>query len=653
MPSSFKASLRLLKRPFSYLDLTKQVALLTLIPILIFGFFLTRWLQQQVMERALNDARQSTELVARTGIQPGLTEQDFTKGFTPQAIRALDTRLSDIQDLNLARSVIWNSQGKIIYSDDHSLIGSTQPISTALAQAIAGQAPNAQLVTQKASGISGVGPLIRSYTPLRLKATGPSAGALELYFFYDPIAGSVSFASATITLIVYGALALIWIILLPIVAAASRKLRATSRENHQLAHYDQLTGLPNRTLFSKQVAKRNTKESMAVILVGLDRFKEINDTLGHKAGDAVLREVAHRLEEQLREDMSVARLGSDEFVILCPQAAEALSQASAVRSSMNKPVSFSDTDINIEASIGIATSADGPYTLLRQADIALARAKNGRTGIEIYSKEHDTLSAKHLKLLGQVRDALQREEFVLHYQPKVALKDRRLVGVEALLRWRHPKLGMLFPADFIPFIERTSLITPLTLYAIDHSLAQLAAWHNEGRHLDLHMAVNLSTRDLASRTLPHDVKQLLMKHGFQASSLTLEVTESASMADPEGARETLEALRKLGVDISIDDFGTGNASIAYLAQMPATEIKIDRSFVMELKRGNRAEALLRSIIELADNFSLGVVAEGIETEEVAKHLCQLGCQIGQGYLFSRPVSPEQIFLMGKEKEPII
>jgi EAL domain-containing protein (putative c-di-GMP-specific phosphodiesterase class I) len=299
--------------------------------------------------------------------------------------------------------------------------------------------------------------------------------------------------------------------------------------------------------------------------------------------------------------------------------------------------------LEVEASIGIsvmAEHAEDAKLLLRRADVALAHAKARGSGIELYAPEQDRFDAEGLKLLGQVRGALEREELVLHYQPQLDLRKGRISGVEALARWRHPQLGLLEPARFIGLVEQTALVGPLALYAIERALRQLVAWDAEGR--ELRMSVNLSARNLLDEELPRRIVRLLDEQGLGGERLTIEVTESAAMADPERAVRALQALRDAGIGVSIDDFGTGNASIEYLAALPASELKIDKSLITGIATDRRAEAIVRSTIDLARHLELSVVAEGIEERPELERLTALGCDVAQGYLIGRPVPADQL-----------
>ena len=487
--------------------------------------------------------------------------------------------------------------------------------------------------------------------PLRFAASGPPEGAFEIYLSYHPIAAAIAADKRTIALLVAIGLALLWATLYRIVARASRRLRRQAGENYRLARYDSLTGLPNRTRFIEAVTDAVHDEdthdaASAVLLIDLDRFTEINSTLGSANGDRVLCEVARRLREELGSDTLAARLGGDEYAVLCRGArdiAGALSTATALQSSLESPVVLDGVALNIEASIGIAVMgehAENPQDLLRCADAALGHARSRATRIEVYTAARDRFDATRLMLLGQVRGALERGEFGLYYQPKVDLERRRITGVEALVRWHHPERGLLGPAEFIPLIEQTALVGPLTMHVIDEALTQMVRWYRRG--IDLEMSVNLSARNLLDSELPRRLTDMLQRHAIRAERLTVEVTESAAMVDPDRAVAVLEALRSLGVRVSIDDFGTGNASIEYLATLPATEIKIDRSFITSILEDPRAEAIVRSTIDLARNLELTVVAEGIETEAVMEHLSVLGCDTGQGYFIARPLPAEDL-----------
>ena len=638
------------------LSLTQQVALLSLVPIVALGFVLARVIQTQIVARTLADASQSAQLIAHIGVQPRLSQRDLREGLSASGVRALDQALSGrTVTQNLARIKIWNARDVAIYADDHRVIGHTYQPSDELREALAGRPRPAKVInptthSENASEV-GLGRLVEIYVPLHFGSSGPPDGAFEIYLHYSPIAAAVSRDKTTIAVFLSIGLALLWAVLFPIVAAASRRLRRQSQENDRLARYDQLTALPNRTLFIERVADAIRGEHshagpVAVLLLDLDGFKEINNTLGNSTGDVVLCEVGRRLVSVLGEDTLVARRGGDEYAILCRGAeglSGALATAAAIQASLESPIVLDSVALNVEASIGIAVMgehAEDLDSLLQCADAALGRAKSQRSRVEVYSPEYDRFDTAGLILLGQVRKALEREEFVLHYQPEIDLQTRQITGVEALLRWRHPEHGLMAPMKFIPLVEQTALVGPLTLHVIAKALREMQAWRTLG--LCLALSVNLSARNLLDPDLPREIEALLSQHEIAPDQLTVEVTESATMVDPDRAVGVLSALRASGIGVSIDDFGTGNASIAYLTRLPASEIKIDRSFITDICEDERAEAIVRSTIDLARHLDLHVVAEGVETEAALDRLTELGCDTGQGYFIARPLPAEEL-----------
>ncbi|HEX4564928.1 MAG TPA: bifunctional diguanylate cyclase/phosphodiesterase, partial [Solirubrobacteraceae bacterium] len=505
----------------------------------------------------------------------------------------------------------------------------------------------------------GLGKLVEVYVPLRFSALSEPSGAFEIYLRYAPIAASIAGDKRTILIVVAIGLALLWALLYRIVAQASRRLTAQAEENYELARYDQLTGLPNRTLFHERVAActRETAEhpdDVAVLLIDLDGFTEINNTLGDRTGNQLLRNVGERLRAMLGGDAFVARLGADEFAVLCTRTGGiegALEKASAVHSSLETPLILGGVAVNVDANVGVAVgeAQETPEAFIQRADAALARAKVHHSRVEVHSAERDSFDTSRLILLGQVRHALEREEFTLHYQPKLDLKTGRALTAEALLRWQHPTRGMLMPATFMALIEQTALISATTTWVLTRALRQMVRWGELG--LDIGVAVNLSARNLVEDELPAKIAALLREHRIEPDRLTIEVTETATMTDPERAVKLLNALRTVGVRVSIDDFGTGNASITYLTRLPASELKVDRSLVAGICESARAEAIMRSTVDLAHYLDLTAVAEGIERADVLERLTELGCDAGQGYLFAKPM-PAGELVAWLERRPV-
>jgi len=417
------------------------------------------------------------------------------------------------------------------------------------------------------------------------------------------------------------------------------------RLEHQ-AHHDALTGLPNRVLLADRFAKALAAAAIrdvpvGLLLIDLDRFKDINDTLGHGCGDELLVQVAGRLTGALRITDTVARLGGDEFAVLLSQVegmAGALAAADKLRVALERPFGVGGVELSVEASVGVVTSDEhgtDSAELLQRADIAMYAAKRkGGTAVAFHSAEQTTSTAQ-LALLGELRRALDGDELILHYQPKVSLGDGSVCGVEALVRWVHPHRGLLVPAEFLPAAEHTGLINPLTRYVLDAALAQARRWIDAGAPLAV--AVNLSARNLLQDDLADLVAALLAEHRVPPELLQLELTESAIMLEPHRARERLDQLAALGVQICIDDFGTGYTSLGQLKDLPVSGLKVDSSFVAAMAGDPSSALIVQSIIDLGHHLGLTTVAEGVETAADAATLRRYGCDAAQGYYLSRPV----------------
>ena len=415
-----------------------------------------------------------------------------------------------------------------------------------------------------------------------------------------------------------------------------------------LATHDSLTALPNRMMFSHLLnmaihsARRYTR-AFAVLFIDLDRFKLINDTLGHEAGDKLLQELASRFSECVRGSDAVARLGGDEFVVLLQEVREVADVAAVARkilSAAMKPVHIAGQECRVTASIGICMYPAGAHdeqSLMKNADIAMYFAKEeGKNNFQFYSEDIQVQSVERMTLENSLRRALESDEFFLHYQAKLDFKTGRITGVEALLRWRHPDLGMLLPSRFIPIAEETGLSIPISRWVLQNACAQNVAWQREGLP-PLCMAINLSARQFANDDLLADIQAALQKTGMRADLLELELTESIVMQNPERATTLLTAIKALGVRIAIDDFGIGYSSLAQIKRFPIDTLKIDRSFIRELAQNAEDRAITQAIIAMGKTLSLTVVAEGVETQEQQAFLVEHACDAMQGYYFSRPV----------------
>jgi diguanylate cyclase (GGDEF)-like protein/PAS domain S-box-containing protein len=427
-----------------------------------------------------------------------------------------------------------------------------------------------------------------------------------------------------------------------------RELAAT--REHEAMH-DPLTGLANRRLLSVRLDEalavaQAQGSDLTVMLIDLNRFKELNDTLGHAAGDQLLREIRPRLQAATSGAEIVARVGGDEFaVILLPGsgATDAEQIADRLSIALEEPFEVQDLTLRVGASIGIAVypeHANDAETLLKRADVAMYSAKKHGVGHELYDAAHDGHSRQRLALIGELPAAIASGQMVVHYQPKYDLQDGAIVGVEALVRWQHPAHGLLGPDKFVALAEHAGVMRPLTHAVLDVALCQCARWHAQG--IDLSVAVNLGAPNLLDAAFPLDVKALLDKWEVPAGFLQLEITETIVSNDRASMIDVLRQLRALGVTLSLDDFGVGSSSLSFLRHLPVQELKIDRSFIIDLDTDDHNAAMVQTIIDLAHNLDMRVVAEGIETKPVQDRLTNYGCDEGQGFLLGRPMTAAQL-----------
>jgi diguanylate cyclase (GGDEF)-like protein len=435
------------------------------------------------------------------------------------------------------------------------------------------------------------------------------------------------------------------------IAAVHNSARLAVAMGRQASH-DALTGLANRELFRDRSVRaleesQRAGQSLAIMMIDLDHFKEINDTLGHQVGDELICEVAYRLEGARPEGSTVARLGGDEFAVLLPDIPDlsvAEDVATYLLSVLGKPFSVGGVRLVVQASLGIALApdhGDDVHTLMRRSDIALYEAKRERARFCAYSNEdEDTHTPQRLTILADLRSAVEDDQLFLVYQPKIDVANGEVVGVEALVRWNHPTRGIQYPDSFIPLAENTGLISSITFFVIERALRQVRTWQELG--IDLSVAVNLSARHLTDMSLPDRIAVALERWGVAPSKLVIEVTESSIMTDPKRASVVLQQLRRIGVDVSIDDYGTGHASLNYLKQFDIDELKIDRSFIMNLDVESSDAIIVASTVELGHNLGLRIVAEGVEDGDTLAWLEALGCDIAQGYHIGRPMSAEAV-----------
>lgn len=435
------------------------------------------------------------------------------------------------------------------------------------------------------------------------------------------------------------------------VTQLTNELEQARKHLEKLSFYDDLTGLANRALFYDrleqgcELAKREGR-LLPILMMDLDRFKEINDTMGHDIGDQVLQEVAKRLKETLRHSDTVARLGGDEFAALLPSALEQEGVDIVVQKlvdAVGKPIAVGGEMVDVGISIGVALypvhGEDGVITL-SNADAAMYSAKKDGCGFIIYGSDGTAEEIQKSTLASQLRAGISKNQLFLEYQPKINLVTGEVAGVEALVRWKHPEFGLISPAEFIPAAERTGVIKPLTLNVMEQAMEQAVIWQRAENPLNL--SVNVSARLLNDWELPDLIIRLLEQKSFPPENLIIEITETAFMKNPEQALRVLERIQQMGVSISIDDFGTGYTSLMYLKNMPVDELKIDMVFIRNMVHKKNDLAIVRSIIDLCKNLEIVVVAEGVEDIETRNKLCELQCDLAQGYFFARPMVADDL-----------
>jgi diguanylate cyclase (GGDEF)-like protein len=638
-----------------------KFAVASAISMVVLAGALSELIHDRVTDRNLDSAVQAAQLVAGLGIQPQLSESDLSEGLSKGELEEMDRRFrAGLLGKKVVRIKVWNRAGTIVYSEDPTLVGKTFEVEDDLHEALEGEieAEISELDSAEDASESEHDRLLEVYVPIRFSGGKEPAGAFEIYLPYAPLERAILHDARSLQAWMLGGLVLLYLVLFRIVMGASRRLRDQAAEleqradeNEFLALHDSLTELPNRRLFHDRVrqaiaAARRDDSLVAVMIMDLDRFKEINDTLGHHVGDDLLRQTAHRLRDVIREQDSIARLGGDEFAILVSRFYDEgalFDVVERVQDALDDPFAISDTSLDVTTSIGIALYPDhgaGVDELMQRADVAMYSAKHDHSGHQVYSFAQDPYSPERLRLVGELRRAIDSDQIALCYQPKIDLRSGRVMGVEALVRWDHPELGVVTPDVFVSLAEHTGLIKPLSRRVLQLALEQWRRWAEAGFDIDL--AVNMSVRNLLDASLADDLRVLLERYAVPASRLTLEITESSIMADPIRTTEILNTLNDMGILISVDDFGTGYSSLAYLKQLPVGEIKIDRSFISDVDEDDNAAVIVRSTIDLGRNLGLRVVAEGVETEATLELLSELGCDVAQGYYILKPKRSAEI-----------
>lgn len=613
-----------------------RFAVYAAVALLLAALVILASVRRDTMRRAENNAVAESRLVARAVVPQVLGPADFAAPIDGHHLKWLDTVFkNEVLSGGAVRVKLYSRAGLVTYSTNHEQIGAHADDPGAIAQVVEGK-PKSDVSRLAAEGGGGANQkVIESYVPVSFDG-GKPVGVLEIYEDYAPVASAVWSATWMIAVIIAGVLAVLYVTLLPALRALTRRLR------EQLTH-DALTGLPNRLLFQDRVTSAIEDGALAVLLLDLDQFKEVNDTLGHEQGDRLIVEVADRLRAALRPGDTMARLGGDEFAVVAPIAdrTEAHAVARRLLDALGATFVLDSLRLHVRGSVGFSLFPhDGgdSDTLLRKAEVAMYAAKEHHVPVA-YSAEHDHYSADRLELLGQLETAIAEEQLVVHFQPVVDVRSGAVRAYEALVRWKHPDRGLLPPAAFVDLAERAGMSELLTVSVLRTALAQCARWRESGR--DVGVAVNVTGHDLGNRRFGEIVGRLLDDADVEPSALELEISENAILTDRRRTAPVLHELHERGIRLAIDDFGAGQTSLGYLRRLHLDTLKIDRSFLSGIESDPGNETIVHSAIELAHRLGLTVVAEGVETSYALERLDELGCDLAQGFLLGHPApAPE-------------
>jgi diguanylate cyclase (GGDEF)-like protein len=587
----------------------------------------------QAERNAIARARFATEAVLGRTLRPA----DLVAPVSARRRAQLDAAFAPVLLDGTFRATVYTRGGLASYSTDHRLIGHRVGAQAALREALAGS------LVSHVSPARGQEPrALETFVPVVVGAPGRH-GAVAIEQDYGPIAAAAKDAFLPIAVVLEALLALLFVVLVPLLARTSARIRRHVAELEHVATHDDLTALPNRIGFRRatraSLATATGGRPCAVVTVDLEGFRGVNEALGNAGGDALLRQAGERLREAAPDAAFVARIGADEFAVVAPaDRAAAVELAGRLRHALAGPGVVDGAKIALEGQIGVALAPEhgtDPEDLLRCASVALDLAKKRRSGIEVYDPADDDSDVVAVALAGELRQGIEAGQLVVHYQPQLDVATGATRGVEALVRWQHPQRGLLAPGAFVPLAERSGLVKEISRAVLGQATRQWNVWHAGGKTLD--MAVNLSAADLFDLGLPDEIARLLARHRMPPERLTLELTESTLMADEKRTAEVLARLHSLGVRLAIDDFGTGYSSLAYLERLPVDEVKVDRTFVAGLPADAAHAAIVKWTITLAHALGFVVVAEGVETAEQLEALGDFGCDVAQGYLIGRPV----------------
>ena len=631
----------------SLVQLIAAYAAISLVPIILLGLILAWSYRSEARQRGVAEGRSEAILVAQTAVEPHLSGRPLSEGLSADertSMQALVRRAT--REHEILRLRLHSLAGKVVYSSDGE--GFRQRPEDEVTDAAHGHVvAEVSRLNSDPGDIGKIGPTtVEVYLPLTAGSDNQRIGVLEIYLPYAPISADVTSGLHRLYRDLVLGLAALYLAIAAISISVSSRLRQQLKVNTYLAEHDTLTDLPNRALFLRRAGaaleeSHRSGQPMAIAIVDLDRFKEVNDTLGHHNGDHLLTELSHRLATFMRPTDCVARLGGDEFGIILCNVADPAEVLWRVRTVIEHEVSVSGLPLSVDSSIGFVVAPDDGVDvddLLQWADVAMYVAKDQHSGVVRYDATQNHYDAANLALIGQLRNAIEIDQLVLHYQPKAALASGRIEAVEALVRWRHPDLGLLYPDRFVPLVEQTDLIDKLTEWVLRQALRDLDSLGPGSEHVT--MAVNVSARNLGRAGFADLVVGSLAAAGVPAHRLVIEITETALLTDPDGAVAVLTRLAEAGVKVSIDDFGCGQTSLGYLSTLPIHELKIDRSFIGDMLVNPAHAAIVRSIVDLGHNLHLHVVGEGVESNGVWESLRASGCDAAQGYLLARPMPVE-------------
>jgi diguanylate cyclase (GGDEF)-like protein len=618
------------------------------------AFIILIFVRQHAISQAESAAVFHSRFVVRSVLGDRLRPGDFSKLVAGDRAGALDSVVeADILVGDSLAVELYSRDGRVTYATNRALVG-TRPADAAHARATLVDGNVAKAV----EAVNGQ-KVLKVFVPVPFVGSDEPAGVLALSQDYAPIAQAGRKGLLPVIGVLQLVLLTLYLSLFPLLRRVTARLRGQVEQIEKLALYDALTGLANRRLFHDRLEQaflsaQRTGTGFSLMLLDLDRFKEINDTLGHQTGDAVLEQLATRLKDVARASDTVARLGGDEFALVllgAQDGASALFVAERIRWALEDPFVIGDElTLQLETSIGIAVfpqHGEDAEQLLKRADIALYASKDTHAPV-VYASEHDHHSVDGLELVAQVRRAIADGELLVHFQPEVDLATGETRRLEALVRWDHPERGLLLPEAFIPLARQSALVRPITRHVLDAALRQCRTWHDAG--IQVGVAVNLAGRDLVDSRLEEEVSDALRRWKLEPDVLELEIPESAVMSERERIQKMLARLNERGVRLAVDDFGSGYASLSHLKQLPVDVLKIDRSFVQNIGTNDEDDAIVRSTIDLAHSLGIAVVAEGVESEEVLQRLRALGCDLAQGFVLACPAAADQIteWLVGRK-----